>query len=173
MKIARNMKLLAHHEMNGFGNCGEGMALQKTRDKRRVLWIAHESAPTNFTALDVTNPKKPSVVTQAALPHERMRSNSLDLVGDLLIVAYQTREPGLAPAGFEIFDVADPAKPKSVVFFDRSGPKSRGVHHLWWVDGEYVHMAAGAADFHPRNQKDDQCYQIVDVREMSFTSMMR
>ncbi|HYE91568.1 MAG TPA: hypothetical protein VEA38_11140, partial [Terriglobales bacterium] len=167
MKTARNMKLLAHHEMDGFGNCGEGMALQRTRDKRRILWIAHESAPKNVTAIDVTNPKKPAMVTQTALPHERMRSNSLDMVGDLLIVAYQCREPGLTPAGFEIFDVADPAKPKSVTFFDRSGPKSRGVHHLWWVDGEYVHMAAGAPDFDPRNQKDDQCYQIVDVRDVS------
>jgi hypothetical protein len=73
----------------------------------------------------------------------------------------------MKPAGFEIFDVADPAKPKSVVFFDCSGPKSRGVHHLWWVDGEYVHIASGAGDFSPRNQKDDQCYRIVDVKDIS------
>jgi hypothetical protein len=162
-----NMTFLAHHPLDGFGNCGEGMALQRTRDKRRVLWIAHESAPKNVTAVDVTDPRTPSVITQTALPHERMRSNSLDLVGDLLVVAYQTREPGLTPAGFEIFDVADPAKPRSVTFFDCSGPRSRGVHHLWWVDGEYVHMAAGAADFTPRNQKDDQCYRIVDVRDLT------
>jgi hypothetical protein len=164
---ALNMKLLAHHPMDGFGNCGEGMAMQRTRDRRRVLWIAHESAPKNVTAIDVTDPRKPSVITQTALPHERMRSNSLDLVGDLLVIAYQTREPGMTPAGFEIFDVSDPAKPKSVTLFDCSGPKSRGVHHLWWVDGEYVHMAAGAADFSPRNQKDDQCYRIIDVKDVS------
>ena len=41
------------------------------------------------------------------------------------------------------------------------------MHHLWFVDGEYVHMAAGAADFTPRNRKDDQCYRIVDVRQPS------
>jgi hypothetical protein len=161
------MRLLAHHPLDGFGNCGEGMAIQVTRDRRRVLWLAHESAPKNVTAVDVTNPKKPSVIVQTALPHDKMRSNSLDLVGDLLVVAYQTREPGMTPAGFEIFDVGDPTKPKSVTLFDASGPKSRGVHHLWWVDGEYVHMAAGAADFVPRNQKDDQCYRIIDVRQPS------
>jgi len=165
--LLKNMKLLAHHDMDGFGNCGEGMALQRTRDKRRVLWIAHESAPKNVTALDVTNPKKPRLVTQTTLAHERMRSNSLDMVGDLLVVAYQTREPGMKPAGFEIFDCADPAKPKSVSFFDCSGPKSRGVHHLWWVDGEYVHVAAGAEDFLARNPKDDQCYRIIDVKDVS------
>ena len=162
-----HMRLLAHHPLDGFGNVGEGMAIQTTRDRRRVLWLAHESAPKNITAVDVTNPKKPSVIVQTALPHNKMRSNSLDLVGDLLVVAYQTREPGMTPAGFEIFDVGDPAKPRSVTFFDASGPKSRGVHHLWWVDGEFVHMASGAADFMPRNQKDDQCYRIVDVRQPS------
>jgi len=161
----RNMRLLAQHPLDGFGNCGEGLAIQLTRDKRRVLWIAHESAPKNVTAVDVTNPRKPTVLVQTALPHERMRSNSLDLVGDLLVVAYQTQTPGLTPAGFEIFDVADPAKPRPIAFFDASGPASRGVHHLWFVDGEYVHMAAGAADFTPRNRKDDQCYRIVDVRQ--------
>jgi hypothetical protein len=164
---ARNMRLLAQHPLDGFGNCGEGMAMQLTRNKRRVLWLAHESAPKNVTAVDVTDPRKPTVLVQTALPHERMRSNSLDLVGDMLVVAYQTQMPGLTPAGFEIFDVADPAKPRSIAFFDASGPASRGVHHLWFVDGEYVHMAAGAADFTPRNRKDDQCYRIVDVRQPS------
>ena len=164
---ARNMRLLAQHPLDGFGNCGEGMAIQLTRNKRRVLWLAHESAPKNVTAVDVTDPRKPTVLVQTALPHERMRSNSLDLVGDTLVVAYQTQMPGLTPAGFEIFDVADPAKPRSIAFFDASGPASRGVHHLWFVDGEYVHMAAGAADFTPRNRKDDQCYRLVDVRQPS------
>src|SRR5436309_7650432 len=164
---SRNVRLLAHHPLDGFGNCGEGMALQRTRDGRRVLWIAHESAPKNVTAVDVTNPKKLAVITQTELPHDRMRSNSLDLVGDLLVVAYQTAAVGLKPAGFEIFDVADPAKPKSVVTFDASGPASRGVHHLWWVDGEYVHVASGAPDFTPRNPKDDQFYRIIDVRNIT------
>jgi len=162
---SRNMRLLAHHPLDGFGNCGEGMAVQLTRDRRRILWIAHESAPKNVTAVDVTNPKKPSVVVQTDLPHPRMRSNSLDLVGDLLVVAYQTSAPGTTPAGFEIFDVGDPAKPRTVGFFDASGPASRGVHHLWFVDGAYVHCSAGAADFTPRNRRDDQCYRIVDVRD--------
>ena len=72
---ARNMRLLAQHPLDGFGNCGEGMAIQLTRDKRRVLWLAHESAPKNVTAVDVTNPRKPAVLVQTALPHERMRSN--------------------------------------------------------------------------------------------------
>ena len=161
---SREMKFLGQHDLNGFGNCGEGMAIQLARDGRRVLWLAHESAPKNVTAVDVTDPRKPSVVFQSDLPHDKMRSNSLDLAGDLLVVAYQTSGVGLKPAGFEIFDVSDPAKPKSVALFDASGPYSRGVHHLWFVDGSYVHVASGAPDFKPRNPKDDQFYRIIDVR---------
>jgi hypothetical protein len=162
---SRNMRLLAHHDLGGFGNGGEGMAIQLARDGRRVLWVAHESAPKAVTALDVSDPRKPSVIVQTDLPHERMRSNSLDLAGDLLVVAFQTSQVGLTPAGFEIFDVADPAHPRSVAFFDASGPASRGVHHLWFVDGAFVHIASGAPDFTPRNPRDDQCYRIVDVRD--------
>ena len=164
---SRNMRLLAQNDLGGFGNVGEGMVVQLARDGRRVLWLAHESAPKNVTAVDVTDPHKPSVILQTDLPHGEMRSNSLDLAGDLLVVAYQTKTVGLKPAGFEIFDVTDPGSPRSVAFFDASGPHSRGVHHLWSVDGAYVHIASGAADFKARNPKDDQCYRIVDVRQPS------
>ena len=161
---SRNMRLLGHHDLDGFGNVGEGMAVQLARDGRRILWLAHESAPKNVTAVDVTEPRKPAIIVQTDLPHREMRSNSLDLVGELLVVAYQTARAGMTPAGFEIFDVGDPARPRSVAFFDASGPHSRGVHHLWFVDGSYVHLSGGAPDFTPRHPKDDQCYRIVDVR---------
>src|SRR5436190_7015013 len=145
--LALNMKLLSHHELQGFGGIGEGMGMQLARDGRRVLWLGHESAPKNFTAVDVTDPGKPSVIVQTDLPHGEMRLNNLDLVGDLLVVPYQTARPGMQPAGVEFFDVADPGKPRSIAFFDASGPHSRGVHHLWFVDGSYLHLASGAPDF--------------------------
>ena len=165
--MARGMELLGSNDLGGYGNCGEGMVMQLARDGRRVLWLAHESAPKNFTGVDVTEPRKPSVIVQTDLPHREMRSNSLDLTGDLLVVAYQTSTPGAKPAGIELWDVADPSSPRSVAFFDASGPASRGVHHLWFCDGEYVHLSGGAADFTPRHRKDDQCYRIVDVRQPS------
>jgi hypothetical protein len=164
---ARNMRLVGHDTLNGFGNGGEGMALQKTRDGRRVMYIAHESAPKNFTVVDVSDPTEPCVIAQTDLPHAKVRSNSLDVTGDLMAVAYQTSEPGLTPAGVELFDVSDPASPRSIAFLDRSGPHSRGAHCLWFVDGEYIHLSSGAADMTPRNQQDDQFYQIIDARNAS------
>src|SRR5882724_563768 len=165
--LSRNMTLLAHHTLNGHGGMGEGMAMQLAKDGRRVLWLAHESAPKNFTAVDVSDPRAPKLVARADLPQSHMRSNSLETVGDILAVAYQTQKKGLKPAGMELFDISVPENPRSITFFDCSGPHSRGVHQLWFCDGEYVHCASGAPDFTPTHPNDDQFYRCIDVRNPS------
>lgn len=165
--VSWNFKLLSQNNLSGFGGMGEGMAVQITKDGRRIIWLAHESAPKNFTGVDVSDPRNPKVVVQTDLPHADVRSNSLEMSGDILAVAYQTKKAGMKPAGFELFDVSVPEKPKSISYFDCSGPHSRGVHQLWFCDGEYVHMAAGSADFEPTNPNDDQFYRCIDVRNPS------
>src|SRR4051812_50113710 len=100
---SQNMKLLAHHTLNGHGGMGEGMGMQLAKDGRRVLWLAHESAPKNFTAVDVTDPRKPRVVIQTDLPHAKMRSNSLEVSGNLMAGAPPNSEAGPQPAGFGAF----------------------------------------------------------------------
>ncbi|MGH6897000.1 MAG: LVIVD repeat-containing protein [Geminicoccaceae bacterium] len=162
---AHNMRLLAHDTLLGNGKMGEGMSIQLAAGGRRILWLAHESAPKNFTGVDVTDPRRPKVVVQTELPHEKVRSNSLEVVGDIIAVAYQVATPGLEPAGLELFDLSKPENPRRIAFFDCSGPHSRGVHQLWFVDGEYLTCAAGAADFTPRNQLDDQVFRMIDVRD--------
>jgi len=111
---SKNLQLLAHNDLNGNGNGGEGMALQQTADGRRVLYIAHERAPTFLTVVDVSEPQNPRVVKQLtnedavgdieawlkgkgekslqerSLPFDvNFRSNSLALVGNTLLVAIQ------------------------------------------------------------------------------------
>src|ERR1051325_5292029 len=95
-----NFKLLGHNSLEGFGGMGEGMSMQFAKDGRRILWLAHESAPKNFTAVDVTDPRQLKQLVQTDLPHARVRSNSLDVVGDIMAVAYQTRDVNTPPAGF-------------------------------------------------------------------------
>jgi hypothetical protein len=162
--LAWNFKLLGHHDLDGFGGMGEGMAVQIANDGRRIIWLAHETAPKNFTAVDVSDPRQPKVVVQTELPEAHMRSNSLEITGDIMAVAYQTQKPGQRRAGFELFDISNPETPKSIAFVDASGPRSRGVHQVWFCDGEYVHMSAGAPDFTPTHPLDDQFYRIFDVR---------
>ena len=165
--ITWNFKLIGHHLLDGFGGMGEGMSIQIAPDGRRILWLAHESAPKNFTAVDVSDPRKPKVVVQTALPQAHMRSNSLETCGNIMAVAYQTQRKGLQPAGMELFDISVPEKPRSISFFDCSGATSRGVHQLWFCDGEYVHCASGAPDFTPTHPNDDQFYRCIDVRNPS------
>ena len=160
-------KPLAHNDLGGFGGMGEGMSVQIAKDGRRIIWLAHESAPKNFTGVDVSDPRQPKVVVQTDLPQAYMRSNSLELSGDIMAVAYQTQKAGQQPAGLELFDVSVPEKPRSISFFDCSGATSRGVHQLWFCDGEFVHMAAGAPDFTPSHPLDDQFYRCIDVRNPS------
>src|SRR3977135_1022305 len=162
-----NMKLLAQHGLNGFGGMGEGMALQRSREGGGVLWLTQESPHKNFTEMDVSEPRAPKVIVQTDLPHAQMRSNSLEVSGDLMAVAYQVARFGLKPAGFELFDVSVPERPRSISSFDASGPHSRGCHALWFVDGATVHMACADPELKPRNDKDDQIYRIVDVGKPS------
>src|SRR5262249_44770100 len=144
-----NFRQLAHHELDGFGGIGGGMSIQIAKGGRPILGLAHENGPEKLTALGVSAPPAPQIVAPSPPAQSHMRSNSLETVGDLMAVAYQTKEQGLQPAGFELFDISVPENPRSICFFDCSGPHSRGVHQLWFADGEYVHMSSGAADFTP------------------------
>ena len=121
------------------------MAIHVTKDGRRIMWLAHEGPPKNFTGVDVTDPKNPKITVQTELPHMYVRSNSLDLAGDIMAVCYQTMgpsglvsDPGLGgdPAGIELFDVSDPENPKSISFYDCSGPNSMGVQERRFAAAE-------------------------------------
>ena len=96
-----------------------------------------------------------------------MRSNSLETVGDILAVAYQTTQPGLQPAGFELFDISVPENPRRSPSSTAPGRTRAASTSCGSADGEYIHMSSGAPDFQPTHPKDDQFYQCIDVRNPS------
>jgi hypothetical protein len=170
----KNMSLVGHSGLNGHGDGGEGMAIQQRSDGRRILFIAHEGETTCLSMVDVTHPEAPALVNQLPSPApEVTRCNSLGLSGNVLVVANQTMKTGQSPAGMWVLDVSDMERMQkarsmqdlALSFFDTSGPNSRGVHWLWFVDGEFAHLSSGARDSNPSNLKDDQFYLIVDVRD--------
>jgi hypothetical protein len=136
-----------------------------TPDGRRLFYVAHENPPMAMSILDVTDPTQPYIVFQAEVPHEDIRGNSLALHGDTLLLANQSKYVGQQPAGFWIYDLADPIAPREVGFFDTSGPHSQGVHFVSLMDGRYAHITTGAADFEPNDPKDHQFYMIVDLQD--------
>ena len=103
--IADRLRCLSQHDLGGQGRGGEGTAVLE-RGGRRYLYLAHEQPPANFSVLDVTDPRAPRLLTQTRLPHGAVRSNSLAVGDDLLLVAYQVQTPGLTPAGIEVFDLS-------------------------------------------------------------------
>lgn len=168
---SKNMRLIGHSSLGGFGNGGEGFSLKQLPDGRRVLFVAHEGPPKDFTVLDVTDPSEPKVIAQIDLPHGGIRSNSLALVDDILLVAYQA---GLDPdpsnfnvdhAGMGVWDVSDVERPREIGFFNTAGDHSRGAHYVWFVDGRYAHLSTGMPDSKPAHPYDDQFYVIVDFAD--------
>ena len=169
---AKDMEQLSQLDLNGHGDGGEGLALQ-LKDGRRILYLAHEGQKTCLSVVDVTDPRAPALVAQLPSPGPGVtRCNSLGLSGNVLAVANQALGIGQKPAGMWLLDVSELRRVKrarslddlKLAFFDTSGSQSRGVLWLWFVDGEFVHLATGAADFEPTHPSDDQFYMTVDVR---------
>ena len=163
---SHGMRLLGQHDLGGHGNCGEGLAVLE-RAGRRYLYLAHESGPANFSVLDVSDPRAPRLLSQVMLPHDRVRSNSLALGDDLLIVAYQVAAPGERPAGIEVYELADPGQPRSIGFLDLAGPGSRGTHWVGFTGGRYAYLASGTPEARPANPLDDQFVVIADLSDPS------
>jgi hypothetical protein len=156
------MRYLGRHDLGGHGNCGEGIAVLE-RGGRRYLYLAHERGPANFSVLDVTDPTAPQLLTRTMLPHDGVRSNSLAVSGELLVVAYQVGRPGERPAGIEVYDLSRPAEPRPVSFLDLSGPHSRGTHWVGFTVGTHAYLSTGTPDSRPTNPLDDQFPVIVDL----------
>jgi hypothetical protein len=113
----------------------------------------------------VTDIKNPKLVAQTELPYEHLRSNSLAICGDIMLIAYQSNQHGQPGTGMGVYDISNPERVRRITHYDTSGPNSKGCHCLWWVDGEYAHLATGTPDSRPTNPKDDQFYVILDVKD--------
>ena len=166
--VTWNFKLLAQNELGGFGGMGEGMSVQIAKDGRRIIWLAHESAPKNFTAVDVIRSAQSESGgadrPAASLTCARTRWNCPATSWRLPI---RRRRSGSSRPGLSCSTCRCRKSRRSISFFDCSGPTSRGVHQLWFCDGEYVHMASGSPDFKPSHPLDDQFYRCIDVRNPS------
>lgn len=162
----RGMRVLSVTRLGGDVAGGEGMAVHAGRDGRRTLFIAAEHAPADFVALDVTDPRRPSVACRRDIP-PGVRSNNLAIHGDLLAVTRQATKKGGQPAGVEFFDISDPAEPRSTGFFDASGSQSVGTHFVWLAADGYAYLATQADGYAPRDPRDRFIMSVLDVSDPS------
>jgi hypothetical protein len=161
---ASHMTLVGHADM---ASGGEGFAMKVAAGGRRLLYVAHESGPHCFTVFDVTDPARPQTVRVVDTVSADVRCNSLDVSGNVLAVAAETKQQGQPGGGFRLYALDDPAAPRLVSYFDASGPSSRGAHHVWLSSDKLAHLTSGAADFTPKRKSDDQFYRIVDISDVA------
>src|SRR5258706_2833255 len=109
--VCWNFNLLAHHQLDGFGGMGEGMSIQIAPDGRRIIWLAHESAPKNFTGVDVSDPRKPRAVVQTDLPQPYIRSNSLEINANIMPADSQSQKVAHNAARLPPVRISAPAQP--------------------------------------------------------------
>lgn len=160
---ALNMRLISHVEMD---SGGEGMAMKIAAGGRRILYVAHEAPPKCYMVVDVTEPATPKVVEDTDAPLPNVNCNSLDVSGDIMVVAAETPKEGLPGGGIRVYSLADPLHPKLVSYFDLTGPYSRGTHHVWLESPTRAHIATGASDFRAKRAgKDDRFYMSVDLTD--------
>jgi hypothetical protein len=162
---AKGMRLLGANDLGGHGAMGEGIALQKLKDGRRIAYLANEPNGAGMSIVDVTDPKKPQVLKYVQAENGDARFNSLSMTGDVLVVARQTTRIGQVPAGIIVYDASKPEELRQLSYFSTAGPFSRGCHFVWFVDGRYAHLSTGMPDFKPANPNDDQIYVIVDLKD--------
>jgi len=164
--VCWNFKLLAQHELDGFGGMGEGSRCRSRRRAAHHLARARERAE-EFTGVDVSDPRKPKVVVQTDLPQAHMRSNSLETCGNIMAVAYQTQKKGLQPAGMELFDISVPEKPKSISSSTARDRLRAACTSSGSATANTSTALPARATFRRHTPNDDQFYRCIDVRNPS------
>jgi hypothetical protein len=104
-------------------------------------FVGHQNGPEGTTILDISDPRKPKIVSRLMTPNFVTHTHKVRVVGDLMFTNSEY-QPGTARAkfadpGFCIYDVKDKANPKLIKFVRTHG---KGVHRFD-LDETYAYMS--------------------------------
>ena len=111
-------------------------------------YVGHQNGPEGTTILDVSDPRKPKIVSRLMVPNELTHTHKVRVVGDLMVTNSE-HQPGsgrrneFKDAGFRIYDIADPANPRLVTFVQTFG---KGVHRFD-LDESYAYISTEMEGF--------------------------
>ncbi len=114
----------------------------------KYAFVGHQHRPDGTTILDISDPRKPVIVSKLMTSHPMSHSHKVRVVGDIMLVNSEI-EPGAGslrdyPAGgFHIYDVKDKTNPKLITFVKTHG---KGVHRFD-VDENYAYMSTEMEGF--------------------------
>ncbi|HYN11077.1 MAG TPA: hypothetical protein VET51_00345 [Burkholderiales bacterium] len=140
--LSRNVKRLGHLDLPGAGQVYVAGS---------YAYVGHipNKAQLGTSILDVSDPRRPRVVSQIHLDDPRSHSHKARVVGDIMIVNSEQNGPGRQQAdlqgeatdyeggGFRIYDVSERMSPKPIAFQRTFG---RGVHRFD-MDESYAYIS--------------------------------
>jgi hypothetical protein len=132
-----NMSVIGHLDLEGRG---DGMHVEVVDGVAYLGHMGYNDLGTSI--IDVSNPARPSLITQIPRP-AGTHSHKTQVRGDILLVNHERNRfepspPDTWSAGLAVFDVSDPAQPTQIGFYATPGV---GVHRMSWWDGDLVYVS--------------------------------
>ena len=137
-RASGNIRHLSRVELPGGGQ----IAVQG-----QYAYVGHQNGPEGTTILDISDPRKPKIVSRLMTANFVTHTHKVRVVGDLMFTNSE-HQPGtprakFADPGFVIYDVKDKANPKLVKFVRTHG---RGVHRFD-LDETYAYISTEVEGF--------------------------
>ena len=106
-------------------------AADRSRSRATSPIVGHQNGPEGTTILDISDPRKPKIVSRLMTPNFVTHTHKVRVVDDLMFTNSEY-QPGTARAkfddpGFCIYNVKDKTNPKLVKFMRTHG---KGVHRF-------------------------------------------
>jgi hypothetical protein len=138
-RASSNVRHLSRMELSGGGQ----IVIQGD-----IAFVGHQHGPEGTTILDISDPRKPKVLSQIMCAHPWSHSHKVRVTGDIMVVNSE-REPSKGSTreypegGFRIYDVKDKTNPKLITFHKTYG---KGVHRFD-LDENYAYISTEAEGY--------------------------
>ena len=112
-------------------------------------YVGHQHRPQGTTILDISDPRKPKILSTITPGHPWSHSHKARVVGELMVVNSEfergdgSRREEYPDGGFRIYDIKDRTNPKLVTFVKTYG---KGVHRFD-VDENYAYISTEMEGF--------------------------
>src|SRR5918999_4482791 len=112
-------------------------------------YVGHQHRPQGTTILDISDPRKPKILSTLTPGHPWSHSHKARVVGDLMVVNSEfergdgSRREEYPDGGFRIYDIKDRTNPKLVTFVKTHG---KGVHRFD-LDENYAYISTEMAGY--------------------------